>query len=833
MLSCSSPSRLPTLPAFVMPDGSYNDSPHHAGATAAPEVLLVCPQCAAPLTASAYEAHLHQAHRLVFFRGRFLPHDDALAFLLNLVAAPTPDAEAWRALAVLARADHGQRADAFLASTLGGLLARVGGKSRGAAVEAMATLLTEEGDASLTAALSGEGEIAARWLALALMPRLPMPFDPALLKPLRGLLVERGLPVEAKFAALAALMRSAGPESKVAVKFLRNLIRGLGKGRALDRLRRFEQRFGATPAIDALCAKLEARIRMACPRCPTTLRRPAMMRHLWDAHQLILDGRRVREPWAVVEDWIAEYRKDGDPALLELCRIRGPQLDPTDGLHRVHRLLLRSGATDAEARDDLLMQARERHASLCPHCFALAPQPREAPPMELDLRPQRLSTDGYAVEITSKGIWNTLEVRAPGCVLFHGREGSRFWTHRGATLFLAGPWVLLALATALTWDGLASVVAVVVLAAAAQLTQWIVRKAWSAGAPPERLLCHAWMRLAPGLHESGFHPEDSAFLAGLALITPPGAFPRRQAPFLANLLKRTEEAVAAGSCPPSHLAALHRLAMEEAGVRGADLVPLVVDQLACCFEGQLPLIYAESLLTDWRNDGWTRGARIRLRVLLCDRAFEAGFEVTNLLDVGRTGPVLGEILGTEDAADLAALRLLWSQRPTRPWDHCGEARTVFDLAADASSTDLLGRRPDLLLWQREPSWVVATEGGEEPMRAAEIMLCTGGVWLQEVRFTEAPTVVEETHTSFGGQLALGKRRFRGAGEIDALARRMERWFRFAFNDFLPQMANVAAWRSPERAAILRAWGAAPCPECGRPMLPRVGAIGAALDEAAP
>jgi len=123
--------------------------------------------------------------------------------------------------------------------------------------------------------------------------------------------------------------------------------------------------------------------------------------------------------------------------------------------------------------------------------------------------------------------------------------------------------------------------------------------------------------------------------------------------------------------------------------------------------------------------------------------------------------------------------------------------------------------------------------GEEPMRAAEILLCAGGVWLQEVRFAEAPTVVEETHTSFGGQLALGKCRFRGAGEIDALARRMERWFRFAFKDFLPRTANVATWRSPERAAILRAWGAAPCPECGRPMLPRIGAIGVALDEAAP
>ena len=103
-----------------------------------------------------------------------------------------------------------------------------------------------------------------------------------------------------------------------------------------------------------------------------------MMRHLWDKHRLILDGRHVREPWAVVEDWINEYRQSGDPARLELCRIRASQLDPIDGLHRVHRLLLKSGASDAEAQDDLLVQAREQHASLCPGCFAWRPAARAA-----------------------------------------------------------------------------------------------------------------------------------------------------------------------------------------------------------------------------------------------------------------------------------------------------------------------------------------------------------------------------------------------------------------------------------------------------------------------
>ncbi len=806
----------------------------HTAAAAPPEALLLCPECNVPLPARAYENHLREAHRRVIYRGRHYSRDDALAFLLNLLAGPAPEPDAWRALATLAAADYCERGDAFLAATLSGLLARVDGVRRGAAVESLANLLAKEGDGRLAAALAAEGEIAGRWLALALAARAQAPFDPASLAVLRSLLHERGLPLEAKFAAVACLIRSAGADGPLTAEFLGLLISGLGKARALDRLRRFERRFGTAPAVDALCAKLEARIRMTCPSCSAKLRRPAMMRHLWDKHRLVLDGRRVRDAWAVVEEWVEEYRKGGDRALLELCRFRGQQLDPADGLHRVHRLLLKSGADDPEARADLLAQARALHASLCPACFAPAPRPREAPPLEITLGRRQLSGAGYSVAIDTKGLWNILEVRTPQRLVYHGRGGAWNWTTRGATLFIVMPWVLLTLAAAFLWDvDFAPIVPVAFLAGAALFTQWIVRKSWPIGASPERLVGRAWTLLAPELHRWEFLPDDSAFLAGLALATPPGAFPTPLTPFLTALVERTEAAVSTGTCPPGHLAALHRLAVENAAARGGDPAALVADQVARCLQGRLPLAYAESLQTDWQSDIWTRGARARLRVLLCDRAFEAGFEVTTLQDAGRTGPSLGQVIGSDDAAGLAALRLLWSQRPTRPWVPCGPARTVFELAADPEFGELIGRRPDLLLWQREPTWVVAAEDGEEPMRPAEIMLCAGGVWLQDVRFSEAPVVVEETQTPFGGQLALGKHRFRGAGQIDALARRMERWFRFAFNDFLPATASTATWRSPERDAVLRVWGAAACPECGRYMLARVGNVGVALDESAP
>ena len=72
-------------------------------------------------------------------------------------------------------------------------------------------------------------------------------------------------------------------------------------------------------------------------------------------------------------------------------------------------------------------------------------------------------------------------------------------------------------------------------------------------------------------------------------------------------------------------------------------------------------------LANWEPAWWTEGNVARLRILLCDRAFEAGFEVRNLLDAGRNSPGLADVLHTGDPHRLATLRLLWSLRPRRSY----------------------------------------------------------------------------------------------------------------------------------------------------------------------
>jgi hypothetical protein len=815
-----------------MPDGENSQARLLGSVAAPPEVLLVCPECRTSFRPGVFEAHLRQVHRIYQFRGVRRSFNDTFAALLDALLLSPPDEEAWRMLSAIAVEEHGSRADYFLALTLGQLLERVGPDRQTATIHALGALIGCDGAAGLAGVLASGPEIPARQLALLIFAHLPQPIDAALFGPLRRLLRDRRLPIEARFAALAAALRTFGEEEPLAEELLRTLVRGRGKAKAIERLRRFEKLAGKHPAIDALCEKLENRLRMSCPRCAIQLRRRKMIEHLWNEHRLVLEGRRVREPWSLIEEWIIQYREQRGPEWLERCRALVQRLDTDEDLRRFQRLLLAHGVADEEARRAVTAEAAEHHAACCPWCYGLVPVPREVPPLRLNVYRGRLSAGGYCIEVSERGLLTSLDIVTPEKRIYQGREPGQLLTQRGAVWGFVGPLVLLALLGAfgildLGVRPIGPVFALLLGALAVHLlTYWLWRPRVPAAV---RARNYAWTILAPRLHAQGFSLEDSAFLAGLANESGADGYGALRAPLLPDLVKRTENALAMGLAPSGHLAALRRLLIEDAVARGADPVPLVFDLLARCFEGRFSLRFADHLLADWESPWWTPGNLVRLRILLCDRAFEAGFEVRNLLDAGQHAPALGRILGTDKVTNLAALRLLWSLRPTRPWDRCGDPLTVFDLAADPQGADLLGRFPDLLLWQREPEWLVAAPGDTEP-KPTQILFCVRGVFLQGVLFSTPPHVVEVNARWRYNDLILGEQRFRSSAPLDMLALRMERWFRYAFSDFLPALPRVEKWQAPDRLAILRAWGAVSCPECHRQLLPRVGQVGIPLEE---
>jgi hypothetical protein len=792
---------------------------------------VACPECRAPVAPPQLGPHLRQAHGYQFYRGLWRSPTAAAEDALAALVSPQPDPAAWPVLAAAVHELYGPRGVFALATSLGTALEYLPEADREDAVQAVAAVVAASNPgAALPAALASDDLTAAHHLSLALLARLPPPLDPLLFQPAQSLLLDRRLPAEGQLALAARLLRSVTADDPRAADFLQTLVGGLGKSRSIERLRELERRAGRHPAIDAACARLEDRLRMTCPRCAVEMRRPDMVRHLWEEHRLVLDGRRVRDPRAVIDDWITNYLARPDPELLERCRILGERLDPENGAEEVNRQLLRRGVADPEARAALAQEAAEAHATLCPACFAAVPVAEEVPPFPIAERGGRLSARGYTVDVREKGLFTRLEVRTPTEVVYRGGEPGRWLTLNGAILFLCGPLVLLALVASLTLHHDSVLKGVVGILALALAAYGVALAGWQAGVPVGMRARHfAWTVLAPHLHAGGLVADDAALLAGLADVCTGDGYGSLRSALLPVLLARTERAVVKGQAPPGFLAPLLRLSVEDSAA-GTDPVPAVARLVARCFEGKLPLTVAERLLGDWRADWWTAGNLARLRVLLCDRAFAAGFEVRNLVDAGENSPALADVLGTNDLSGLAALRLLWSMRASRPWDRCGPAQTAFELAEDVAYAPLLERHPDVLLYQQEPRWQVVADAGTGKMGPAEILVTLGGVRLQEVEFVTTPQMVEVRGKSQGDDLLLGWALFRGPQPLDELAERMERWFRFTFHDFLPLTRAAGHWHPPDRVAVLLARGTVPCQECGVSLLPRVGEVGLALDD---
>ena len=297
--------------------------------------------------------------------------------------------------------------------------------------------------------------------------------------------------------------------------------------------------------------------------------------------------------------------------------------------------------------------------------------------------------------------------------------------------------------------------------------------------------------------------------------------PPQREQVLTRTIERTEKAVQAGQGSAAQLAALWRLTVADAAALGSDPVLLVARQISRCLEGNLPLAVAERMLMNWEGRWWTAGNLARLRVLVAARAFDAGFEVAELVEAGQLAPALGDVLDLDNPDALACLRLLWSARANRPWAHCGEAFTVFELAEHAGLGPIrLEKYPDLLL----SPLPAAEKAGEAPL--PELHLCARGVVLGDVLLAESPPTIEVKATGGKGyQLVIGPCTLPFRTDPDALARRLERWCSYFFRDFLPQTLAAAPNRPSPAASRLRARELTRCPECRQFFLPRRGEVG--------
>lgn len=646
------------------------------------------------------------------------------------------------------------------------------------------------------------GDTHARRLALDLAVHLP-PLDASLIEVVRPLLRDRRLPAAARMEAAVAMTRTTGPSGTGTIRVLRDFAAGVGKSRALERAGALRRRFGHLPAFGPFLAYLRRKVKLRCPRCRAKLPRRAMVRHMWDEHGVLLVGRNVTTPGTVIDAWGGA--------------------DVERGLVRLNRWLLRNQVSDLEAAEHLQDMAARSGASLCPACFAETPLPAEQFPDPAAVRPLtaahgRLAADGYLVAVAERGLFPKLHIATPRGIVTSGREPGAALAHHPAVWLAVVPWVALAAVLAIVAPpGVAPLSTAIALSVAFAVRYALQLRLRPTTDPTDRALGYAWSLLAPRLHIGGYDDGDAAFLARLALTSIGRGGAKARDPIVQRHIATTAAAVRAGHGRLIDLAAHVRLAVADAPAAGADRVVRMGDALWPCLTGDAPGGLAELVATDDLLVGWSVGERARLRVLLAARAFEAGIEVADLHDLGRAAPALGRALGSDDTDGLARLRLLWSLRPTRPWQVCGPAATVFELA----NYPMLGSHhldvaPDLLLFQS------LTPGEPEP--PAPLLVCGRGLIYRGALIHEPDTPIDARPAAGGYELLIGRHRLPCRANPEDLTRKLRRWTAYYFKEFLSEIEAVLHRRSAHAAHLLAPLTVS-CPKCGIHFVGRRGDFG--------
>jgi hypothetical protein len=576
----------------------------------------------------------------------------------------------------------GELADAALADAEP--VAHAGFVADLAAVTRTADAVTAVADRLLAGGGRGR-RVFLEWVA-----RLPVRLPAPLLDVVPPLLTDPSLPDDLRARAAARALRSTRDVKDYLPRFVSTLTTGVSPLVALARLRAVQSRLRRSAALDAVIARRERRLRLACPHCGTRMRRPELAAHLFAAHGLILDDGRARRPDTLAKHLRRHYAAARDTTVLDRAATLA---DPAS----MRAWAARTGAAPTDLAP-LADAARATGNGLCPRCLAEVTPSVDPLPAPLTLAGGRLAGDGYVVEVCGPDGLRTCTVATPAGVLRSGLDGRRAVGPRAAGVLAAAAVLLFGL-------GLRAPPAWAIPAAAAA---YLVARVLRPPLPPpaDRAVDRAWTTVVPRV------PVPDRFLVRLCRASVGRGDPEARAGELA--------AVAGATDSPEVRAAVAFLQADDAGAFGVDRVATVADLIATGLRDAESVAAAERVAELFLAGAPTPVERARLRVLALDAAFAAGFAPRRLAEAWAGCPRLRDLTAAAPLSRLALQFAVWQLGDDRPWEPGVSAGTVFELARIAPTLGgrLLSEHPDLLLYSRAPpgvddaiGWVLVTARG--------------------------------------------------------------------------------------------------------------------------
>lgn len=646
------------------------------------------------------------------------------------------------------------------------------------AITAVADRFHEEGDHGR--------RVFVEWLA-----RLRVRAPAAVLEAVPPLLHDPTLPDDLRVRAAARALRSSRSPKDYLTRLAPALTAGVTPLAALARLRAVQGRLRRSRALDLLIARRERRLRLACPHCPARLRLPELARHLYEAHGLVIDRGRARRPDRLAKELRKRYATGRDTTLLDLAA----QLSEPDALRA---WAARSGAATADVAP-LAAAAGGRGNGLCPRCLSELPASVEPLPTSLVLAGGRLTGDGHTVEVRGPDGLRTCTITTPTGLLRSGLDGRRAVGPRALGVLLAAVILLAGIVLRVPFTG-TFLVALVVYSAVRLLRAPLPQAA-------ERAVDRAWTGLVPRLSAS---VDADRFVIRLCRASTG----RGDAEARAGVLR----AVVSSERTTALSAAARFLQLDDAGRLGVDRVAGVGDLIATGFRSDEKLAFAEQVAELLLALHPGREDIARLRILVLDAAFAAGYTPRGLADLWAACPRLRELAAVESLSRLGLQHVVWALREERPWDALVPAGTVFELArvAPTLSGRVLDQHPDLLLFHRTPpavdealGWVLVTARG----------VVVGGMVVAD---PDAEVRIDGGRLIGSATLVFGTHRLplprRPPAELVTTLRRL---LRVRTELLLPRLdAALAASPSPQQLGEL----ARRC-RCGAPVLVAAGRVG--------
>jgi phage FluMu protein Com len=646
-------------------------------------------------------------------------------------------------------------------------------------------------------------------LALELYARLPGKPPSELTNPVLTLLKQQG--GTAVGLAAAGRMLAIYPDTPEAVKaVLAALSAGQTRHKTLERLIRLQALGLSSPAIDKTMASTEAKLTLKCPKCAVQLTRPALVRHLWEAHGLVWAAGGVHSPEALLERAMRRTAtRRPDPARIDAAFDRTAQFFPDVSPRQVFQALAARGSAHPTQLEPLLDRVAGEGAGLCPVCLSALPDPIPPLPPPAPVGGGRLVAEGYAVEVVDAPTGRREVVETPAGVTEVGRR----LPPRVLAVIVGGS-VQFVAALAAAWKPVVGVLALVA-AWLAYLAARFARKPLPDAT--DASVDRAWSDVVPGI---GRKPPAVRFLIRLCRTSINRGEPQERTPAVWELVEQAAVLADRGGPFVQLLATGRVLQVCDDATAGRERVAGLVKTFAPFVRGELPLAYAEAAAEALlASEAMSGGEAKRLAVLLIGALFDAGYLPGDVTAVTVFAPWFKTLLGDPTDIHLGTLHAVWRGRVQRRWAEVGPAETIFELTerSPGQARQVLTAFPDAVL---------VVETAEAVDRAlGPVAVCTTGVGAGGVVVADPDAAVQLAAT--GRELSFGTHRVGLAHKLPTnVPASLRGWLRYRAQVLMPQVQQRSQNQAgTARAAAVLAPLRVTCPLCKTASVVRAGRIG--------